>query len=108
MLFRSGVAHPAEYYSAGTVDVAYLALRMALVDLLYKEAPPVFLDETLNRQDDQRARSLLRLFSKTLGEGKQCFLFTCHGRDVALAKEAVPTLRHLIMEQGEIREMAGN
>lgn len=106
-LVRDGDSHPAEYYSAGTVDVAYLALRMALVDLLYKEAPPVFLDETLNRQDDQRARQVLRLFAKTLGEGKQCFLFTCHGRDVVLAKEAVPAMRHLRMERGEIRETVG-
>lgn len=103
-LVRDGASYPVEYYSAGTADVAYLSLRLGLVDLLYRESPPVFMDETLNRQDDARAKTVLSLFAKTLGKGKQCFLFTCHGRDVALAKEVVPNLRHLRMENGEIRE----
>lgn len=79
-----------EYLSAGTQDAAYLSLRMALVDLLYKEPPPLCFDETLGRQDDERAKGVLRIFRKLGEEGRQCLLFTCHKRDLDLAERTLP------------------
>ncbi len=85
----------AEFMSAGTRDVAYLSLRMALVDLLYDEMPPLFFDETFAHQDDTRARGLLRGIEMLAKEGKQVFLFTCHGREATLAKEENCTFSHI-------------
>ncbi len=86
-----------DYMSAGTQDLVYLALRMALVDLLYAEKPPVCFDESFVHQDDARtARMLEALYLLSEGAGQQNLLFTCHGREEALFTEkfgAVPVLR---------------
>ena len=75
----------AAYLSAGTQDVAYLSLRMSLVDLLYGEMPPLFFDESFAHQDDARALSLLRALRVLCDEGKQLFVFTCHSREARLS-----------------------
>ncbi len=85
----------AEFMSAGTRDVAYLSLRMALVELLYDEMPPLFFDETFAHQDDMRARGLLRGIHMLAKEGKQVFLFTCHGREARLAKDESCGFSHI-------------
>ncbi len=68
-----------ESLSAGTKDQSYLALRLALCDLIFgnDSAYPVFLDDSFERYDDSRAKravDFLKEFSKT----KQVILFTCH------------------------------
>lgn len=78
-----------DYLSAGTQDLTYLSLRMALIDLLYrKEKPPVCFDESFAHQDDKRASRMMELLLILSGEnGQQNFVFTCHGREYRLAAE---------------------
>jgi uncharacterized protein YhaN len=65
--------------STGTLEQAYLALRLAIVDHLDRggERLPLFVDEVfVNWDDSRRARGmdLLASVSKT----RQLFVFTCH------------------------------
>ena len=87
----------AAYLSAGTQDAAYLSLRMALVDLLYSEMPPLFFDESFAHQDDTRALSLLRALRVLADEGKQLLVFTCHSREAVLATDVFGTFTHIKM-----------
>lgn len=76
-----------DYLSAGTQDLTYLSLRMALIDLLYrKEKPPVCFDESFAHQDDTRASRMMQLLLLlSEGNGQQNFVFTCHSREYSLA-----------------------
>jgi len=62
------------------VEQCYLALRLALVDLLCLERrrPPVFLDDPFLAYDEERQASALRFLCDLAGE-RQIFLFTCRG-----------------------------
>lgn len=89
---RTG-AHSLEQFSAGTRDLAYLSLRLALVDLLFvKEKPPLLLDETLAYQDAERTRLALALLAREGERGVQTLLFTCRGEESA-AGAGVPMTR---------------
>lgn len=85
-----GATRTPDYLSAGTQDLLYLSLRMALVDLLYREAPPVCLDESFAYQDEARLRRALAALGTYAREGRQCLLFTCHTREGEIAAQAVP------------------
>lgn len=86
-LVADGSTHSVEHMSGGTRDAAYLALRLALTQLLCpSETPPVMLDEALSQLDEVRARALLKLLSDWCDEGNQCILFTCHNREAHLAQ----------------------
>lgn len=80
-----GEARHVAYLSHGTKELTYISLRMALLDLLYKEQPPVCFDDTAAHQDDERAATFMQSLRSLVGEGKQCFLFTCRERDRHLA-----------------------
>lgn len=76
---------PVELLSAGTTDAAYLALRLALLELLYpNEQPPLLLDESLVQLDDERASAVLGLLDERCGAGTQCLLFTCQPREARM------------------------
>ena len=67
-----------EHLSAGTRDLAYISLRLALVDLLYKrEKPPLVFDESFAHQDKDRTALALKLLSAEGERGLQSLLFTC-------------------------------
>ncbi len=70
------------YLSEGTVDQIYLAMRLAVCELvLPQEAPcPIVLDDALANFDDERIKYALD-FLKSVGEKRQVILFTCHGRE---------------------------
>ena len=86
---REGAERPVDFLSGGTRDLAYVAVRMALIDMLYSENPPIVFDETFAHQDNLRARSLMRSLAKISGDGYQSFVFTCRAREGALATELV-------------------
>ncbi len=92
-----GSTRAADFFSAGTQDLAYLALRMALIDILYDETPPVFFDESFVHQDDERARGLMRAVQSLSDEGKQFFLFTCHNREAVMAKDVFREFSHILV-----------
>ncbi len=98
------VTRSMQYLSTGTQDITYLSLRMSLIDLLYKEAPPLCLDESFAHQDKKRASGLMQAIRRLGEEGKQTFLFTCHGREAELAKETFGTYGHIYLRDGDEAE----
>ncbi len=76
-----------DFLSGGTRDLTYIAVRMALIDMLYTEKPPVCFDESFAHQDNIRARSMMKAIHILAEEGHQSFIFTCRAREGALAKE---------------------
>ena len=81
-----GETRPVEALSSGTRDAVYLAVRLALVSVLYKnEKPTLLLDEILSQIDDTRAKNILQMLSEYAKNGTQCLLFTCHSRESAMS-----------------------
>lgn len=74
--------------SAGTVDQFYLALRVAILDLLTEgqERIPLLLDDPFVQYDHDRLRSALTYLSR-MAEQRQVVLMTCHRREVQMAQE---------------------
>lgn len=81
----SGATRGIESLSAGTKDGAYISLRLALIEVLYKdEIPPLLLDEILSQIDDGRAENLLKMLESYSKNGNQSLLFTCHTREASM------------------------
>lgn len=80
-----GKPRRAELLSGGTQDLVYLAVRMALIDMLYGEKPPLVFDETFAHQDNLRAEAMMRAVVRMAQENCQSFVFTCRQREAALA-----------------------
>ena len=76
-----------DFLSGGTRDLAYIAVRMALIDMLYTEKPPICFDESFAHQDNIRAKSMMAAIHTLAEEGHQSFIFTCRAREAAIAKE---------------------
>lgn len=76
--------------SQGTTDQLWLAVRLAVCDLaLPQEEPcPLVLDDALVNFDDDRVRPALKLLAR-LAQTRQILLFTCHGRERAMAAREV-------------------
>ena len=83
----SGESKSVDFLSGGTRDLAYIAVRLALIDMLYTEKPPVCFDESFAHQDNVRATSMMRAIAKLAEEGQQSFVFTCRARESALATQ---------------------
>lgn len=80
--------HSIDYLSGGTVDQAYLSLRLAAAALISRDEPlPVFLDDSLSQCDDRRTERALR-FLLDYSAKRQTVMFTCH-RSVYNAAEAL-------------------
>ena len=84
-----GEKRTVDFLSGGTRDLAYIAVRMALIDMLYTEKPPVCLDESFAHQDNVRAKSMMKSLAHLATEGYQSFVFTCRQRESTLAAELV-------------------
>ena len=72
-------SHELDYLSSGTVDQAYLSLRLALSQLITdnEQKLPVILDDALAQYDDKRTKTALG-FLKKYSENGQIIMFTCH------------------------------
>lgn len=79
-----------DYLSGGTRDLAYVAVRMALIDMLYTEKPPICFDETFANQDNARANAMMRAVKQLGEEGYQSYVFTCRQREAVIASEMQP------------------
>ncbi len=86
---EGGEQRTVDFLSGGTRDLAYIAVRMALIDMLYTEKPPICLDESFAHQDNVRARSMMKSLAHLGKDGYQSFVFTCRARESALAAEMV-------------------
>ena len=84
---ESGAKKSVDFLSGGTRDLTYISLRMALIDMLYTEKPPVLFDESFAHQDNARARAMMKAIKALSDYGQQSFIFTCREREAGLAKE---------------------
>ena len=78
----SAVFRSIAYLSGGTVDQLYLALRLAICDLLLPDAP-IVLDDVLVYFDDERALLALETL-REMSKSRQILLFTCQNREKRL------------------------
>jgi len=88
---RNSDLHDWKYLSSGTIDQAYLALRIAVSDLILNkdERLPLMLDDVFVQYDDERAKQGVDFIVNYANENEhssQIILFTCHKRIVDWAK----------------------
>lgn len=82
------VNRDAGFLSAGAGDQLYLAVRLAICDLVLPtgaDAPPIILDDVLGSFDDSRMGLAMELV-KELSKKRQIILFTCQGREESYLK----------------------
>lgn len=85
---ETGSVSAARLLSGGAVDQLYLALRLAMADILAPsgESLPLFMDEVFSQYDDIRTGQTLEYLFEEY-EGRQVLLFTCKEREAAIAGE---------------------
>lgn len=83
---ESGAMQPWDYFSGGTVEMMYLALRFALLQMMEKRSGPLpaLLDDPFALFDDERTRAALELTREFAQQGRQVLLFTCQERNAQL------------------------
>ena len=90
------VFRDAALLSAGALDQLYLAVRLAICELVLppEKQVPIVLDDALASFDDGRCTLALEALAR-LGEERQILLFTCHSREARLAegREGAAVLR---------------
>ena len=84
-----GTTHEADYLSAGTRDVSYIALRLALMKTVFPvEMPPMLLDESFARLDDTRLSNMLETINGVSSQKNiQFIIFTCQRREADMASK---------------------
>ncbi len=83
----NAASHSAQYLSAGTQDLAYLSLRLALIGQLYAATPPIIFDETFSRLDDGRMKCMMKILAQCARDHMQIILFTSQARDARILSE---------------------
>ena len=85
---------PLAFLSQGTADQLYLALRLAVSDLVLPEpeACPLVLDDALLSFDDHRLKLALDCLLE-LSKTRQILLFTCQHREFTLLKDRAEVQR---------------
>ena len=78
------VYRPSALLSSGAADQLYLAVRLAICDLVLPDEnrAPIILDDALASFDNGRCAAALR-WLKEEGKRRQILLFTCHSREAA-------------------------
>lgn len=77
-LSGDSVAHETEYLSSGTLDLMYLAVRLAVCTLALPENSdcPLILDDTLVNLDAGRTKQAMKLLGE-IAKQRQVIVFTC-------------------------------
>ncbi|WP_040210682.1 hypothetical protein [Clostridium polynesiense] len=71
----------AEYLSSGTFEQIYLSLRIAMINLIFKDKRvPIILDDAFVQYDDERLNNALKVIVE-LSRHKQIILFSCQKRE---------------------------
>jgi len=84
---QNGLTTEVDYLSAGTKDIAYVSLRLALAELIYEnERPPLIFDESFARLDDSRLARMLDMLSAAAKN--QILILTCHRRESAILSDS--------------------
>lgn len=86
MVRRGNNLFKGNFLSNGAWDQLYLSLRLAFIDLLFKEGKcPIILDDSFVQYDNKRREKALLLINKKLkGQG---LIFTCQGIEESLLKK---------------------
>ncbi len=85
-----GTDRGAAALSAGCLDQLYLAVRLAICEMVLPEEDPapLVLDDALANFDDDRCAAAVE-YLRHLGEKRQILLFTCHSRENAFFTRAL-------------------
>ncbi len=75
------LSHEAFLLSQGTADQLYLAVRLAICDMVLPEGVPILLDDALVTFDDERMAAALDYLME-LSQKRQILLFTCQHREL--------------------------
>lgn len=88
IMVKSGIIYKeCNNLSSGTIDQAYLSLRIAISKLIsQKVSLPLILDDILVRYDYERMKSTLN-FLKENSKNNQTIMFTCHEYIANYAKQ---------------------
>ncbi|MDD7792795.1 AAA family ATPase [Clostridium sp. 'White wine YQ'] len=87
-----------ELLSNGAWDQVYLSLRLALVDMLFKEEKvPLIFDDAFVQYDDNRLKNVLEVLSE-ISYKRQIILFSCQKREVEILKNMAPKIETLNTE----------
>ena len=88
---------PFRQLSRGAIDQLYLAVRLAICDLVLPEeqAAPLVLDDALAAFDEARMAAALDVLMET-ARHRQVLLFTCHQREGEYLKKAHPGQFHIV------------
>jgi exonuclease SbcC len=92
---EDGRFHEWDYFSGGTVDQIYLALRLAISDLVQASDAhlPLLLDDIFVQYDDERTAAGLKfLYAKVEADQIQALLLTSHSRIKAMAGTISPAI----------------
>lgn len=83
------VARDSEYLSAGTLDLMYLAVRLAVCELALPDGEPcpLIIDDALVNLDEKRTRQAMELLSEISRE-RQVIVFTCRKPETGDAESA--------------------
>lgn len=96
IVLAEGKEVPPEALSRGTMEQIYLALRLAVGNIMSGEEPmPLLLDEAAVMYDDLRLQQVLRLLAET---GNQVFLFTCQNREENLLRQLGITYHRICLD----------
>lgn len=89
--------HEAALLSQGTADQLYLAVRLAICQLVLpaKDPAPILLDDALVTFDDDRMAAALDYLTE-LAKDRQILLFTCQHRELDYLSQAHPGEYHAV------------
>ncbi len=75
-----GEHHLLKFFSGGTIDQAFLAVRLAIAELVLKDKEmPVFLDDSFQQYDEEREENAIAVLRK-FSEKRQIIWFSCKDR----------------------------
>lgn len=89
-----------KYLSGGAIDRLYLALRLAITDIIAKDNQPLplLLDDIFAQYDDENCEMAFKFLLKYLKESdslSQIMFFTCHQHIAKMAKETFDNLNEI-------------
>lgn len=89
--------HEAALLSQGTADQLYLAVRLAICQLVLpaEDPAPILLDDALVTFDDSRMAAALDYLTE-LAQNRQVLLFTCQRRELDYLAQAHPGAYHAV------------
>lgn len=98
----TGVPRDVGYLSAGAADQLYLAVRLAICDLVLppEHAVPIVLDDALASFDDARCAAALA-YLREAARRRQILLFTCHSREAAFFRDDPAVSIQVLTAPGE-------